>query len=144
MEKALFRILRADGLIKTIFTKLALVFLALSGVLVVLFQETLAGTWALRLSRWHEEQYVGQRLAALRAELERHGVDVRPSDKDSLLGQTGRRLNVGEQAFVFRHGPEYSWFLVGRAVNIGYVVSRQEQGHGIVVAILRARQVDAP
>lgn len=132
-------------MVKSIAKKTCVAALILAGIAVLVFHDTLAGTWALRVATWDEEAYVGRDLHKVKAELERNQVEVRRCDAGSLFSQTGWKLGARERALVYRHGDPYSWFRVGTAVNLGYIVTKEGQADGIqVVAILKGRQVDAP
>lgn len=115
-------------------------------VAAVAFGDTLAGLWRLRVTKWDEDVYIGRSLDELRRYLGSRHADLRPYDRFSLFGQTKRQLGPSERAFVYRHGERYSWFLVGEASNMGYVIARQTNSDPsslIVVGIARGQQVDS-
>jgi hypothetical protein len=113
------------------------------GILLLLaYGETLRGLAQQHLS-WKEDSYKGRLLSELENELAKRGQSLEPVGSSDFYGVTGREIKPSERLTRFQKGNEYRWFRFGTAVNLGYVVSEQENGRERIVEIIHGRSVDS-
>jgi hypothetical protein len=119
------------------------VVLIVAGVSGILFYETFVGLWRLKVSGWPSDKYVGQNFVRLEADLASARIEVLRCAGDSLFAHTGRKIKDGERGFVFENGRPYSWFRMGTASNMGYIVTKSDADNQIVVEVLRGVVIDS-
>lgn len=129
--------------VKTVFWWLT----AASGVLLILltgvFWESVAGFCSYRFGRWDEDAYKGKTVGSLQATLSDQNGYLRPASGDEFIAYTGRFLRAGQRVMIFHKGKEYSWFRIGTAQNVGYVVIEQTEQGEQVLEIVREIHVDS-
>ncbi len=65
-----------------------------------------------------------------------------PVDPDSFLALTEKPLKPNQFVFCFIKGRKYSWFYLGTAVNVGYVVV-DKNADEVISEIIHCRSVDS-
>jgi hypothetical protein len=108
-------------------------------VAVLLFRPAVTGMWRYLFSDWEAERYVGREVSLLIEVIEAEGGRVFPATANGLYYATGQRVRSGQRLIKFTQGDRYSWFGLGSAVNIGFVLLEGDT----VVEIHRAIELDS-
>ncbi len=115
--------------------------LPLIALFILPFHPTTLGLLKQRLP-WGEDACIGKPAVELQRMLAAKGVSLVPMDSTSYYLLTGKRLEPTQRAMSFLKGNEYSWFHLGTAINLGYVVIDKAEGEH-VISIHHGRSVDS-
>jgi hypothetical protein len=107
----------------------------------LIFHQTLYGLLHQKLT-WKEDAFVGKPLQELEERLRAEGRHLHAADRSTYYFMTNRDSSPNQEIVSFVKGKRYSWFLVGTAVNVGYVVVDRNNG-GQIVEIVHSRSVDS-
>lgn len=109
----------------------------------ITFHQTLQGLLMGKIFMWEEDAFKGRPLSELEDMIACQGQVLMPVDAHSFHAVTGRNLEGNQHALRFLKGKEYSWFYIGTAINIGYVVVEEDAGVDRAIEIIHARSVDS-
>ncbi|HWQ93785.1 MAG TPA: hypothetical protein VN673_19135 [Clostridia bacterium] len=126
---------------EVVFKKLLWAAIGLLALFILIFHQTVYGLFRQKLT-WKEDAFVGKPLAELKETLAAEGRYLQPADRSTYYFMTKRDLSPNQELVSFVKGKQYSWFFVGTAVNVAYVVVDGEH-RGQVVEILHGRSVDS-
>jgi len=121
---------------------IVVVIVTIVALAILLFHRPLLGLYSQRFGRWGEEGFIGKPFSDLQSMLSTQGRSLRSVDAASFYALTDLRLTQNQRAFRFVKGKRYRWFLLGTAVNVGYVVVENSAKGDFVVEIIRGRSVD--
>jgi hypothetical protein len=121
-----------------------LLVLSIAGtILMAISHETIRGLWDYRFSTWTADHFIGSKVLALESALRLQGAELISCRSDSFTLATGKRLRPDQRVLRFRNGTPYTWFFLGTASNLGYVVIEGGVGDAVVVDVVRSIQVDS-
>ena len=81
----------------------------------------------------------------VRIKLERLGILVIPCDRERLDRSTGLHLKSNQHAYSFSAGKPFSWFRIGTAFDVVYIVTEQKQdGTESIVDSKRRMELEGP
>lgn len=113
-------------------------------IVLVFTRQTILGYLDRKFGNWDEDKLLGKSISELEHHFAERGRPLTPADPEGLRGRTGIELALNEQVVKFRMGTDYSWFGVGRAQNIGYLIlSGTPTNEPVVVRIVRSVEIDS-
>lgn len=101
--------------------------------------ETLRGIYLQKIAFWEEETYIGRPLQELENMLRDRGETLSPL----FHHPDNREYRSNEDGFRFTKGEEYRWFIVGSALNEGFVIVEKCPDGPIVKQIIRGRSMNS-
>lgn len=113
------------------------------GLVGMFFRQTLYGYSLYKFSQWEEEALVGQSLGEMRRVMGDLKQPLEFCDIEGFRTRTGRQVGSNEHVLKFVKGKQYTWFNVGTAHNIGYVIVRVGPHGETVGEIVRAIEIDS-
>ncbi|HEX7860632.1 MAG TPA: hypothetical protein VF773_09920 [Verrucomicrobiae bacterium] len=99
--------------------------------------------YRLHLASWEEGSFIGKSPSDLRLFLSKKDVNLYPAPETRIDPAGEGKFRPNQELLEFQKGNEYRWFILGTAVNIGYVIVENRTNGPIIIEIIRGSSVDA-
>lgn len=109
----------------------------------IYYRETLYGFYLYQFATWEEDAFIGKPLSELEDRLRQRGRRLDQPDINAFALRTDRPLRDNERVWRFVHGKGYSYFRIGTAHNLGYVLTTNSGSNFTIIGILRYMDVDS-